>query len=313
MSNPEASMTHRGRTGYVPVPGGEVFVNVVNEEIPRSPLLIVPGGPGFPEDFEPLRALDRPIVTYHQLGSGYSRFEGQEDPSHNHLWTLQRSVDELHAVVEGVGLGRVNLLGYSYGGMVVTEALLQQYRKNRLPAYVQSVIFASTPFSEQVVTDDLREMLGQDFVERITQYENSGNTQSQVYQDAIREFTQKHILGTGFDPDAHESLRFSEATFGENVALAMVGHSEINPTGALKGYDNLSALSMIRGIPILLTCGRDDEVTPRSMEDAKRHLPHASLVVFEESAHFAQWTEGEKYRSTIETFLSGVDVIGTSS
>ncbi|MEN9407940.1 MAG: hypothetical protein RLZZ455_1156 [Candidatus Parcubacteria bacterium] len=307
MSNPEVSMVHRGRTGFVPVPGGEVFVNVVNEEIPRTPLLIVPGGPGYPEDFEPLRALDRPVVTYHQLGSGYSRFEGQEDSSHNHLWTLQRSIDELHAVIEGVGHRTVNLLGYSYGGMVVTEALLQQYRQNHLPEHVQSVIFASTPFSEQVVTDDLREMLGQDVVEMITQYENSGNTQSPEYQDAMREFTQKHILGLGFDPDTHESLRFSEATFGESVALAMVGHSEINPTGLLKGYNNLSSLSMIRGIPVLITCGRHDEVTPHSMQDALTNLPHAELVVFEESAHFAQWTEAEKYKTVVREFLSRVD------
>lgn len=302
-------MSFRGRSKLVPVPGGEVFVNTVNEEMPGTPLLIIPGGPGYPEDFEPLRSLNRPVVTYHQLGSGHSRFVGQEKPENDYLWTLDRSVDELHAVMKGINLRRVNLLGYSYGGMVLTESLLREYNQNRLPKGVNSVIFASTPFSEQVVTDDLHRMLGQEFVDKIIYYEDNGKTDDPEYIESIQTFTEKYILGVGFDPDQHESLRFSEATFGKNVALAMVGHSEINPKGALKGYEKRLLIHALRGLPVLITCGRMDEVTPASMEEARNLIPQAELVVFEESAHFAQWTEADKFRLVVDDFLMRTDAI----
>jgi Predicted hydrolases or acyltransferases (alpha/beta hydrolase superfamily) len=50
-------------------------------------------------------------VTFDQLGTGAS--DRPTDPA---LWTIQRYVEEVEAVRKALGLGRVHLLGHSWGG-----------------------------------------------------------------------------------------------------------------------------------------------------------------------------------------------------
>jgi hypothetical protein len=59
--------------GYVEVPGGRVWYQILGADRPGVPLLCLHGGPGMPHDYlEPLADLTagRPVIFYDQLG-GY--------------------------------------------------------------------------------------------------------------------------------------------------------------------------------------------------------------------------------------------------
>ncbi|WP_170843200.1 alpha/beta fold hydrolase [Streptomyces oceani] len=84
------------------------------------------GGPGYPSDvpfeaFEPL-AREREIIWNDQLGVG--RSDPIEDPS---LLTVNRFLDELGAVIEGLDLESPHVYGHSWGAMLEEASLRRAY------------------------------------------------------------------------------------------------------------------------------------------------------------------------------------------
>src|ERR1700734_1468816 len=109
--------------GYVPVPGGRVWYQIVGADRPGVPLLCLHGGPGMPHDYlEPLGELgaQRPVVFYDQLGCG--RSSGPSDPG---LFTVERHIDELDAVRDALELDEVHILGHSWGGALAISYALR--------------------------------------------------------------------------------------------------------------------------------------------------------------------------------------------
>ncbi|MGH2651639.1 MAG: alpha/beta fold hydrolase, partial [Actinomycetota bacterium] len=97
--------------GTIPVPGGTVWYGTIGDG--GIPLLCLHGGPGMSHDYlDTLADLAdrRMVVFYDQLGCGQS--ERPDDPS---LWTIERSVAEVAAVREALGLERMHLFGNSWG------------------------------------------------------------------------------------------------------------------------------------------------------------------------------------------------------
>ena len=81
--------------GRIGVLGGNVVWRR-SGTVPRLPLILIHGGPGFPSDYlEPLGALgdERPVYVWDQLGCGRS-----DRPSSAALWTVERFVQEFDAV-----------------------------------------------------------------------------------------------------------------------------------------------------------------------------------------------------------------------
>src|SRR6187200_1765545 len=87
--------TPKASEGRIRVPGGTVVWRRFGGG-PKTPLLLIHGGPGFPSDYlEPLAALsdERAVFLWDQLGCGRS-----DRPTDVSLWTVQRFVQELEAV-----------------------------------------------------------------------------------------------------------------------------------------------------------------------------------------------------------------------
>ena len=88
------------------------------------------GGPGLPCDYlrDPLVAMvDKGyrVVTYDQLGCGKS-----DRPKDKLLWSISRYVEEVEEVRKAMGLGRVHLLGHSWGGWLGIEYALKYQKKS---------------------------------------------------------------------------------------------------------------------------------------------------------------------------------------
>src|SRR5256885_5708159 len=93
----------------------------------RGTVLCLHGGPGVPHGYLTCLA-DRAsfgyrIVFYDQLGVGAS-----ERPRGTSLFTIERGVEEVEGVRRALGLGRIHLLGNSYGGMLAPPSGIKYQR-----------------------------------------------------------------------------------------------------------------------------------------------------------------------------------------
>src|SRR4029453_8523132 len=106
-----------------------------------DPLVIVHGGPGASHDYllPNLYALARThkLVFIDERGSG--RSPRLPDPA---SYTVENMAEDVEAVRQALGLGRISLLGHSYGGVVV-QAYSFKYQKN-LSHLILGSTFAST-------------------------------------------------------------------------------------------------------------------------------------------------------------------------
>ena len=92
-------------------------------------LLVLHGGPGLPCDYvrdshSVMADHGYRVVAYDQLGCGQS-----DKPDDTSLFNVPRYVDEVEAVRSALGLGRVHLLGQSWGTWLGTEYCLK-YEEN---------------------------------------------------------------------------------------------------------------------------------------------------------------------------------------
>lgn len=293
------------REGHMDFRGHQIWFQVIGEDMPgRFPLLTLHGGPGAAHDcIEPLGELaaqGRRVIFYDQLGCG--RSDKPHDPS---LWMIELFLDELDAVRSELRLERIHLFGLSWGGMLAMEYAL------RRPPGLTSLVLASAPASMQRWTaeaDRLRRLLPATVQETLVRHERDGSTDSAEYQQAMLVFYERHVCRRKPWPDpVRRSI--DQLMANPEVYLTMNGPSEFHVTGTLRDWSVLERLGEIQ-VPTLVTCGRHDECTPEMSTETAGAIPGAELAVFEESAHFAQAEEPERYRQVVGRFLERVEATG---
>ena len=292
--------TDRGLTpgeGFIDVPGGRVWYEIVGYG-KATPLLLVHGGPGWPSDYlQPLRrvAADRPVIFYDQLGAG--RSDRNMDES---LWRMKRFVDELAAVRKSLELDEVHILGHSWGSMLAVDYLQTN------PAGVKSLVLASPVMSAERWAADAKiliEKLPFDSQYAIDKHQAAGTTSDPAYQAAKQEYYEFYL--SRLDPWPARLLD----TFGKTnsrLRAYMWGGSEFELTGTLRGYEREDSLSAL-DLPVLVTAGRYDEVTPQTAQHYQGLVPGAKLAIFENSAHMTMLDEPDAYADAIRAFLNEVD------
>jgi proline-specific peptidase len=287
--------------GTVAFRGYRTWYQVVGE-LPTTngklPLLVLHGGPGVPHDYleELARLADggRPVVFYDQLGCGKS--EHPDDPS---LWVMDTFVEELSVVRQGLGLDRVHLLGHSWGGW-----LALQYALGRPPGLV-SLVLASTCASLPAFaagTRRLKESLAADVQEALDRHEAEGTTDDPAYVEATMAYYTQWVCR--LDPFPEHVMR-SFSNISEDVYGIMQG-PEWNVTGNLRDWDVTARLGELK-LPVLVTSGRYDEMTPALVEPLVTGIQSAEHVVFEGSSHLAMAEEPDRYREIVESFCGRVE------
>ena len=282
--------------GRVAVPGGEVWYRSVGEGGPA--LVMLHGGPGVPHDYlttHDVLAADRRLVYYDQLGCG--RSDRPDDPG---LWTVERFVEELEALRSALGLGRVHLLGQSWGG-----SLALAYALTHGDA-VAGIVLSSGPASAARYGADalaLRNALPADVLEELDWHEQRGLTDCPEYQAASMVFNRRHVCRL---PRWPEEFHRSMADVSGAVYEQMWGPSEWEPTGVLRDWDVMDRLAEITA-PVLVLAGRYDMCTPEHVAETSERLPAGRAVIFEQSSHLPFFEEPRRYMAVVSAFLAEVD------
>ena len=284
--------------GFVPVPGGQVWYQVMGSGS-RTPLLLLHGGPGSRScDFSVLTGLaqDRPVIMYDQLGTGRS-----ERPTDTSLWRTERFVEEVDAVRKGLGLEEIHLLGHSWGGALATEYLLTAN-----PRGVRSVILSSPLISTPRWIADARQLRStlpapvRSTLEKCDAIETADDAACQA---ATEVFYERFVRGAASLPRVPAC---EGSTGNEAIYRQMWGAAEFTSTGSLRDFDRSDRLGELR-LPVLFLAGRNDEARPETIADFQRRVPGARLVIFENSAHATYRTETARYVQVVRDFLTGVE------
>jgi proline-specific peptidase len=287
--------------GTMPFRGYRTWYQVVGELPATSgklPLLVLHGGPGLPHDYlEDLSRLGdagRTVVFYDQIGCGRS-----DHPDESALWVIDTFVEEVAAVRAALGLDRVHLLGHSWGGWLALEYTLGR------PTGLASLVLASTCASLPAFaaeTRRLKESLPAEVQEVIDRHEAEGTTDDPAYRQAAMAYFTQWVCR--LDPFPDHVMR-SFMNLSRDVYGTMQG-PEWNVTGNLKDWDVSGRLGEL-DLPVLVTSGRYDEMTPALVEPLVDGIGGAESVVFEESAHIAMVEEPDRYREVLESFLGRVE------
>ncbi|RNB61147.1 alpha/beta fold hydrolase [Brevibacillus gelatini] len=285
--------------GYIEVPGGRVWYTRVGTG-EQTPLIVLHGGPG--NTHAPLKSTlhvlgdERPVIFYDQLGSGNS-----DRPTDASLWKTERFVEELACIRQALGLSQTHILGHSWGTMLAAAYLL-----DTRPAGVSSVIFSSPCLSAQRWKEDADRLIARlpkEVQQTIARHEERGTTDSEEYQEAMKEYYARYVCRLEPLP---EVLAESRRKANKDVYMTMWGPSEFCPTGNLKTFDYTPKLHQL-DIPALFICGRHDEATPESTRYYQSLVPGAEFHVLENSSHMGYLEETAEYVQTVREFLRKVD------
>jgi proline iminopeptidase len=278
---------------------GLIWYAVHGSSSPGIPLLVLHGGPGVPHDYlEPLAALcdERPVVFYDQFGCGNS-----DRSSHPASRTLRYFTEELEQVRAGLGLGRVHLLGQSWGCMLAAEYLL-----SRRPEGVAGMVFSGPCLSAPRFVADLRGYLADmpdELRSVIERCEAAGEFDTPAYEEAVNVFYRKHVCRLDPWPDC---LLRSLDKMGLEVYHGMWGPSEFTMTGTLKDFDCTERLGEITA-PTLFTCGRFDEAAPETTAYYQNKLPGSEMVIIEDASHEHHLEKPVEFLTVVREFLGRVE------
>ncbi|KAF8993240.1 Alpha/Beta hydrolase protein [Cyathus striatus] len=250
----------------------------------KTPLVTVHGGPGMTHHYMLI-----PVLFYDQLGNGQSS-HALDQPKE--FWTPELFMDELDNLLVQLGIREdFDLLGQSWGGM-----LAGHYASSRTPAGLHRLIIANSPASvssyEVGTSSLLKQNFSQEFVARLRELEEQGKTDSEEYQQGTMLFYKKHVCTVDPWPEELvEGFRIMEEN--GNVYKTMMGTSEFNITGSLKGWSIVDALHNIRS-PTLLISSPHDEVQEVAFIPFFLNVPKVKWVDIPSSTHLAMFEDPER-------------------
>lgn len=280
--------------GFVEVPGGKVWYEIVGAGKAGIPLLLLHGGPGFTSDyFRPLEVLadERPVIFYDQLGGGRS-----DRPQDTLLWKIDRFVEELSILRKELKLDTVHLLGHSWGTMLATQYMLQS------PSGIKSLILASPCISTEKWlndTNNLRKQMPQAIQDTLRLHEERGTVTSPSYLKATEEFYKRYVCRIPYTKDVQKS--FDDQ--GVAVYNTMWGNNEFTSTGNLKNFDRTEVLSQLT-MPVLFTCGQFDEATPATTRWYADQVKNSEFEMIADAAHMTMNEKPQEYAKIIREFIN---------
>jgi proline iminopeptidase len=279
--------------GTIAVPGGNVWFKRVGAGA-GLPLLAVHGGPGLPHNYiSSLARLadEREVIFWDQLGCGNS-----ERPHNTALWTMERSVAEMDAVVHGLGLDRFHIFGNSWGGM-----MLQQYALDALSGAVSLTISNSTPSIPRFAVNVVRMKAELDAATQaaVDRHEAAETTNSAEYQAAIRTWNETYLCRIRPWP---KELEDAFRNMGTEIFETMFGPSDFRIVGTIRDWDVFERLGEI-AVPTLLLAGRFDECSPDDMREMHRRIAGSRFELFESTAHLPFIEEPQRFDRVMRDFL----------
>jgi proline iminopeptidase len=290
--------------GYVDAHGVLIYYKAFGA---GSPLMIVHGGPGASHDYFlphllPLARSDR-LVFIDERGSGKSA--KLENPSE---YTVENMVEDVEAVRTALDLGKISLLGHSYGG-VLAQAYALKYQAN-----LSHLILCSTFHSTREMNEVFQAMKAKmpaktrRHIDKLEQAGLYGHGKDYEHN----RYTSEYMVaawGDGYFPYLYQNrpdASFDPVAMG-NMAWDLYremwgSHGEYVIDGNLRSVEYASRLPSIK-VPTLITVGDHDECAPNLSKEMNQLIPGSKLVILPKSGHMTFVDQPRLFIDAVEQFL----------
>ena len=288
-------------------PGEFITVNGVKlwyeSEGQGEPLLLVAGGPGFSHAyFHPFfsaLADSYRVIYFDAFGCGKS-----ERAKSAGEYSMARDVENIEAFRQALKLGKINLLGHSYGGFVA------QIYAVKYPNFVRRLILANTlPSGKEYQTALVshNQDVSNQFPEvwaKVRRLRAKGFTASS--KELQKAFDVPGTLHNFYNPENARKLPITEPDlYNPELWYAIAGRdADFMVSGELSRFDLRRRLRRLK-MPMLVLAGRfDRNVPPKLTTRYRAYLPRAEFVMFEKSGHFTFVEETNKTMQDLKMFLA---------
>jgi proline iminopeptidase len=299
------ALQYRMHEGFVDAHGVMIYYMTVGK---GAPLLIVHGGPGGSHDYFlpyllPLARQNR-LVFIDERGSG--RSEKLEDPKG---YTVENMVEDVEEVREVLGLGKMSLLGHSYGG-VLAQAYALKYQEN-LTHLILGSTFASASHLNQVFVR-MKEKMSPELRARIDKMEKEGLFgHGKPYEQ--NRYTNEYMIaawGEGYFPYLYQNRpdpNYDPVANGLSTSWDLYremwgSDGEFVIDGNLKSVEYLNKLSTIH-VPTLILCGDHDESDPSLSQEMHERIAGSEMKVLPKSGHMTFVDQPRMFNETVNAFL----------
>ena len=290
--------------GFVDAHGVLIYYTEVGR---GAPLLIVHGGPGASHDYFlpyllPLARQNR-LIFIDERGSG--RSEKLEDPGG---YTVENMVEDVEAVRQSLKLGKISLLGHSYGG-VLAQAYALKYQKN-LSHLILCSTFYSTSEMNRVFQKELAAM-DPEARKKIEDLEKDGlfgkgkpwekgrypsDYMEAAWGDGYFPYLYQRRPDANYDPAGNGAMSW-------DLYREMWGsHGEFVIDGNLKSVEYGDRLKNIT-VPTLITAGDHDECDPIQSKEMQQKIAGSKLVILPQSGHMTFVDQPGLYLKAVGEFL----------
>lgn len=290
--------------GYVDANGVLIYYKTFGK---GQPLLIVHGGPGASHDYflpylVPLSRTNK-LVFIDERGSG--RSQKLENPA---SYTVENMVEDVEAVRKSLNLGKISLLGHSYGG-VLAQAYALKYQQN-----LSHLILCSTFHSTSRMNEVFRKIMDKmepELRERIEKMEKDGLFGHGRDYEKNR-YTAEYMVaawGEGYFPYLYQNRPdpnydpIANGVTSWDLYREMWGsHGEFIIDGNLKSAEYGDKLSTLK-VPTLITAGDNDECDPSLSKEMNEKIPGSKLVIFPKSGHMTMVDQTDMFNKVVDEFI----------
>jgi proline iminopeptidase len=300
----EAPATYPVQEQFVDANGVLIYTMTMGR---GAPLVIVHGGPGASHDYFLPYLL--PLARHHRLvfiderGSG--RSEKLEDVKG---YTVEAMADDVEAVRVALGLGKIDLLGHSYGG-VLAQAYAFKYQQNLSHLVLCSTFHSTRALNAAFVR--MKEKMPAELRARIDKMEAEGLYGHGKDYEKNR-YTNEYMVaawGEGYFPYLYQKNPDPNYDPVANGAMSwdlyreMWGsHGEYVIDGNLAAVEWADRLPSIK-VPTLITVGDHDETDPAISREMNAKIPGSKLVVLPSSGHMTMVDQPGMFNRAIDEFL----------
>lgn len=290
--------------GFVDAHGMMIYYTTIGR---GAPLMIVHGGPGASHDYFLPYLL--PLARHNKLVFIDERGSGQSQKLANPAgYTVANMVEDVEAVRQGLGLGKITLLGHSFGG-VLAQAYALKYQRN-LTHLILCSTFPSTKQMNEVLAR-IKEKMAPALRDKIDRMEKAGLFgHGFPYQQ--NRYTDAYMIaawGEGYFPylyQNHPDPNYDPVANGVmswNLYREMWGSDgEFVIDGNLKSVEYVNELPTIH-VPTLIIVGDHDECDSSLSKEMHEKIAGSKLVILPKSGHMTFVDQPSLFMNAVETFL----------
>ena len=299
-----ASNVYPVQDGFVDANGVMIYYKMLGR---GAPLMIVHGGPGASHDYFlpyllPLARRNK-VIFIDERGSG--RSQKLEDPSG---YTIENMVEDVETVRQALGLGKISLLGHSYGG-ALAQAYALKYQANLTHLILGSTWSSTKAINEVFVR--MKQNMSPELQERINRLEAAGLFGHGKDYEKNR-YTNDYMIaawGEGYFPylyQNHPDPNYDPIDSGKmswDLYREMWGeHGEFIIDGNLKSVEYTDRLATIK-VPTLILVGDHDESDPSLSQAMHEKIAGSKIVIFPKAGHMTFVDDTGMFIKTVDEFL----------